>query len=208
MSRPPIRIAVLFFCHETCPSYPMIPLVRISSRPSCPPPATHCLCGTRRLFGGLRAGRAGARRRKLSGHRVPLLAAHRYGLGLDHDRCLRAFRRSYDRWAAGAGAVRRRLFGAARRNGREGHSPPGGRAARRVRAAVGRGCRIAGTFDLHGNEDAAFLEQADFAFAVKYFPHYYPHLQCERAARMLIRAIRGDYAPLMRCARCRSYRPP
>lgn len=72
---------------------------------------------------------------------------------------------------------------------------PEAELARRVRAAVGPGCRIAGTFDLHGNEDAAFLEQADFAFAVKYFPHYDAHLQGERAARMLIRAIRGDYAP-------------
>lgn len=26
------------------------------------------------------------------------------------------------------------------------------------------------TFDLHGNEDEAFLEQADMAFAVKYYP--------------------------------------
>ena len=33
------------------------------------------------------------------------------------------------------------------------------------------------------------------AFCVKYFPHYDSHLQGERAARMLIRAIRGDYKP-------------
>ena len=33
------------------------------------------------------------------------------------------------------------------------------------------------------------------AFCVKYFPHYDAYLQGERAARMLIRAIRGDYAP-------------
>jgi microcystin degradation protein MlrC len=33
------------------------------------------------------------------------------------------------------------------------------------------------------------------AFAVKYFPHYDEHLQGERAARMLIRAIKGDYEP-------------
>src|SRR5512145_2180610 len=54
---------------------------------------------------------------------------------------------------------------------------------------------IAGTFDPHGNEDAEFLRQADFAFCAKYFPHCDSRLQGERAARMLIRAIRGDYTP-------------
>ena len=33
------------------------------------------------------------------------------------------------------------------------------------------------------------------AFCVKYFPHYDMHLQGERAARMLVRAIRGEYRP-------------
>jgi len=60
---------------------------------------------------------------------------------------------------------------------------------------VGRGAFIAGTFDPHGNEDEEFLKQSDFAFCVKYFPHYDDRLQGERAARMLIRAIRGDYKP-------------
>ena len=67
--------------------------------------------------------------------------------------------------------------------------------ARRVREAVGRQAFIVGTFDPHGNEDEEFLAQADMAFCVKYFPHYDSHLQGERAARMLVRAIRGDYAP-------------
>jgi len=68
--------------------------------------------------------------------------------------------------------------------------------ARRVREVVGRDAIIAGTFDPHGNEDAEFLRQADFAFCAKYFPHYDSRLQGERAARMLIRAIRGDYSPV------------
>ncbi|HZO38918.1 MAG TPA: M81 family metallopeptidase, partial [Methylomirabilota bacterium] len=68
--------------------------------------------------------------------------------------------------------------------------------ARRVREVVGRDAFIAGTFDPHGNEDAEFLRQADFAFCAKYFPHYDSRLQGERAARMLIRAIRGDYTPV------------
>ena len=67
--------------------------------------------------------------------------------------------------------------------------------ARRVREVVGRSAFIAGTFDPHGNEDEEFLKQSDFAFCVKYFPHYDSRLQGERAARMLIRAIRGDYKP-------------
>jgi microcystin degradation protein MlrC len=67
--------------------------------------------------------------------------------------------------------------------------------ARRVREVVGPKAFIAATFDLHGNEDDAFLKQADMGFAVKYFPHYDEYLQGERAARMLVRMIRGDYKP-------------
>ena len=67
--------------------------------------------------------------------------------------------------------------------------------ARRVRAVVGSKAFIVGTFDPHGNEDEEFLRHADMAFTVKYFPHYDSHLQGERAARMLVRAIRGDYRP-------------
>jgi microcystin degradation protein MlrC len=67
--------------------------------------------------------------------------------------------------------------------------------ARRVRAVVGSKAFIVGTFDPHGNEDEEFLRQADMAFTVKYFPHYDSHLQGERAARMLVRAIHGDYKP-------------
>jgi microcystin degradation protein MlrC len=67
--------------------------------------------------------------------------------------------------------------------------------ARRVREAVGPNAFMAATFDLHGNEDEAFLRYADLAFCVKYFPHYDAYLQGERAARTLVRAIRGDYKP-------------
>ena len=64
-----------------------------------------------------------------------------------------------------------------------------------MREAVGPKIFIAATFDLHGNEDEAFLKYADMAFAVKYFPHYDEYFQGERAARTLVRAIRGDYRP-------------
>ena len=73
---------------------------------------------------------------------------------------------------------------------------PEAELARRVRAAVGPKALIAATFDLHGNEDDEFLKHADMGFAVKYFPHYDEYLQGERAARMLVRAIRGDYKPV------------
>jgi microcystin degradation protein MlrC len=72
---------------------------------------------------------------------------------------------------------------------------PEAEIARRVREAIGPEARIAATFDPHGNEDEEFLRHADMAFTVKYYPHYDSYLQGERAARMLVRAIRGDYAP-------------
>lgn len=76
-----------------------------------------------------------------------------------------------------------------------GVAKPEAEMARRVRAVVGGKAVIVGTFDPHANEDKEFLEAADMAFCVKYFPHYDEHLQGERAARMLVRAIRGDYKP-------------
>lgn len=72
---------------------------------------------------------------------------------------------------------------------------PEAELARRVREVVGEKTVIVGTFDPHGNEDETFLNHADLAFAYKYYPHYDGHLQSERAARMLIRAIDGDYRP-------------
>jgi microcystin degradation protein MlrC len=72
---------------------------------------------------------------------------------------------------------------------------PEAEIARRVRAVLGPKAPIAATFDPHGNEDAEFLRHADMAFCVKYYPHYDMHLQGERAARMLVRAIRGEFRP-------------
>jgi microcystin degradation protein MlrC len=87
------------------------------------------------------------------------------------------------------------LHGAA---GVRGVMRPEAEVARRVRAVLGPKTPIAATFDPHGNEDEEFLRHADMAFCVKYFPHYDMHLQGERAARMLVRAIRGDYRPVTR----------
>lgn len=43
---------------------------------------------------------------------------------------------------------------------------PEAELARRVREVVGLDTFISATFDLHGNEDEAFLKSADMAFAV------------------------------------------
>jgi microcystin degradation protein MlrC len=72
---------------------------------------------------------------------------------------------------------------------------PEAEIARRVREVVGPDVPIAGTFDLHGNEDAEFLRWANFAFVTKRFPHYDAYIQGERAARALRLAVRGEYTP-------------
>jgi len=72
---------------------------------------------------------------------------------------------------------------------------PEAELARRVREIVGPDVPIAGTFDLHGNEDEEFLRWANFAFVTKRYPHYDARIQGERAARALVRAMRGNYVP-------------
>jgi microcystin degradation protein MlrC len=72
---------------------------------------------------------------------------------------------------------------------------PEAEIARRVREIVGDSVPIAGTFDLHGNEDAEFLRWANGAFVTKRYPHYDAYLQGERAARFLRASIMGDYVP-------------
>jgi microcystin degradation protein MlrC len=72
---------------------------------------------------------------------------------------------------------------------------PEAEIARRFREVVGPDVPIAASFDLHGNEDAEFLEHADFAFTTKRYPHYDAALQGERAARALHRTMSGTYRP-------------
>jgi len=73
---------------------------------------------------------------------------------------------------------------------------PEAEIARRVREVVGPDVPIAGSFDLHGNEDEAFLEHADFAFVTKRYPHYDAGIQGARAARAIHRVARGTYNPV------------
>ena len=77
---------------------------------------------------------------------------------------------------------------------------PEAEIVRRVKEAVGD-IPVAATFDHHGNEDEKLLEHLDIALAVKRFPHYDANLMGERAARVLVRTIRGDYKPTMAAAK-------
>ena len=72
---------------------------------------------------------------------------------------------------------------------------PEAELARRVREIVGPDVPIAGSFDLHGNEDEEFLRWADFSFVTKRYPHYDAYIQGERSARMIISTARGGYSP-------------
>ncbi len=70
---------------------------------------------------------------------------------------------------------------------------PEAEIARRFREVVGPDVPIAGSFDLHGNEDAEFLRWADFAMVTKRYPHYDAGIQGARAARALHRVMTGTY---------------
>ena len=70
---------------------------------------------------------------------------------------------------------------------------PEAEIARRVREIVGPNVPIAGSFDLHGNEDEQFLTWADAAFVTKRYPHYDAFLQGQRSAQFLYRAMQGLY---------------
>ena len=70
---------------------------------------------------------------------------------------------------------------------------PEAEIARRIRHIVGPDVPIAGSFDLHGNEDEQFLRWANAAFVTKRYPHYDAALQGERSARFLYRSLKGLY---------------
>jgi microcystin degradation protein MlrC len=73
---------------------------------------------------------------------------------------------------------------------------PEAELARRVRKAVGA-IPIMVTLDLHANEDNELSEAADAVFIIKRYPHYDTTLIGERAARVMIKTIRGQYKPTM-----------
>lgn len=73
---------------------------------------------------------------------------------------------------------------------------PEAELVRRVRAVVGE-IPIFVTLDLHANEDQELSDAADAVFIIKRYPHYDTTLQGERAARVMIKTIRGQYKPTM-----------
>jgi microcystin degradation protein MlrC len=73
---------------------------------------------------------------------------------------------------------------------------PEAELVRRIRRVVGD-IPIVVTLDLHANEDHELSDAADAVFIVKRYPHYDTALQGERAARIMVRTLRGDYRPVM-----------
>jgi microcystin degradation protein MlrC len=73
---------------------------------------------------------------------------------------------------------------------------PEAELVRRLRKVVGD-IPIVVTLDLHANEDHELSDAADAVFITKRYPHYDAGMQGERAARILIRTIRGTYQPVM-----------
>lgn len=71
---------------------------------------------------------------------------------------------------------------------------PEAEIVRRVREAVGN-IPIMVTLDLHANEDHELSDAANAVFIIKRYPHYDTTLIGERAARVMIKTIRGDYKP-------------
>ncbi len=69
---------------------------------------------------------------------------------------------------------------------------PEAEIVRRVRRAIGP-IPIFVTLDLHANEDHELSDAANAVFIIKRYPHYDSALQGERAARIMIRTIRGTY---------------
>lgn len=196
MTRPPVRIAVLYFAHETVTFLKNDTTLEDFTYPGSPAKGEALLAHDPKSYMG---GFVKVAREhdgvELVGIESPLWPRTGTGSGWITTEAYETF---LGRMIAGLkeegpfDGVYLSLHGAM---GVRGVPRPEADIARRVRDAVGPEAFIVGTFDPHGNEDAAFLEEADMAFTVKYFPHYDAHLQGQRAARMLVRAIRGDYDP-------------
>jgi microcystin degradation protein MlrC len=70
---------------------------------------------------------------------------------------------------------------------------PEAEIAKRIRKIVGDQIPIVASFDLHGNEDEAFLKWANASFVTKRYPHYDSFLQGGRSADILYRIMHGNY---------------
>ena len=193
---PSIRIAVLMFCHETVTFLPNDTTLADFTYPGSPASGEALLAtDPRGYMGGFVQVAREFDGVELVGIESPLWPKTGTGSGWITGEAFETFASRMVEQLATQGPFDGAylcLHGAA---GVRGVPRPEAELARRVRAAIGPGKPIAGTFDPHGNEDEAFLQHADMAFCVKYFPHYDMHLQGQRAARHLVRAIRGSYTP-------------
>lgn len=195
--KPPIRIAVLHFSHETVTFLPNDTTIAEFTYPGSPV-AGEALLATdpRGYMGGFVKMARELEAVELVGIESPLWPRTGSGSGWITTEAFETFVgtmiEELQREGPFDGAYLC-LHGAAAVRG---IARPEAELARRVRAAIGPAAFIAGTFDPHGNEDDAFLQHANMAFTGKYFPHYDSYLQGERAARCLVRAIRGDYRPI------------
>ncbi|MFA6770181.1 MAG: M81 family metallopeptidase [Bacteroidales bacterium] len=73
---------------------------------------------------------------------------------------------------------------------------PEAEIVRRIRKVAGD-IPIIVTLDLHANEDHELSDVATAVIIVKRFPHYDSHYQGERAARLMVNILKGDYKPVM-----------
>ena len=196
MKSTPIRIAVLKFSHETVTFLPSDTTVADFTYQGSPARGEQLLAHEPRSYvGGFVKVAREFENVELVGIESPLDSKRGSGSGWITEDTFETFVGRMEEELRAQGpfdGVYLSLHGAM---GVRGVPRPEAEIARRVRAIVGPTARIAATFDPHGNEDAEFLRHADMAFTVKFYPHYDSYLQGERAARTLVRAIRGDYAP-------------
>ncbi|MEA1887691.1 MAG: M81 family metallopeptidase [Bacteroidota bacterium] len=73
---------------------------------------------------------------------------------------------------------------------------PEAEIVRRIRE-VGGDIPIIVSLDLHANEDHELSDAASGVIIIKRYPHYDTYTQGERAARLMINTLRGDYKPVM-----------
>ncbi|MFP4489366.1 MAG: M81 family metallopeptidase, partial [Bacteroidales bacterium] len=77
-----------------------------------------------------------------------------------------------------------------------GVSKPEAEIVRRIRGVAGD-IPVIVTLDLHANVDHELSDAASGVIIIKRYPHYDTHYQGERAARLMINTLRGDYNPVM-----------
>lgn len=82
----------------------------------------------------------------------------------------------------------------------DGHPDADAEVLARIRAAVGRDFPLAVTLDLHGNLPPRFADLTDLAVAYRTNPHVDQHECGLRAARLLLRQLRGAIQPRLALA--------